>query len=135
MTDAIRELLDKAAQSIGAAELLVKDGYVDFAASRAYYAMFYAVEALLLSRELSFSKHSAVIAAFGKEFVKAGTFDSRFHRYLLNAFDLRNVGDYGSIRAVGEDKAWQTIAEARELLEAIKKHLLEDESTHSFPQQ
>jgi len=45
--------------------------------------MFYAVEALLLSRELSYSIHSGVIAAFAKEFVKTGTFDSRFHRYLL----------------------------------------------------
>ena len=36
-----------------------------FAASRAYYAMFYAAEALLQSRGLAFSKHSAVHAAFG----------------------------------------------------------------------
>ena len=55
--------------------------------------MFYAVEALMLDRDLSFSKHSAVIAAFGKKFVKTGIFDSRFHRSFLNAFDLRNEGD------------------------------------------
>jgi len=83
MIESVRELLDKAAQSIGAAELLLKDGYIDFSASRAYYAMFYAVESLLLSRERSFSKHSAIISAFGKEFVKTGIFDSRFHRYIL----------------------------------------------------
>jgi uncharacterized protein (UPF0332 family) len=119
MTDAVRELLDKADQSISAAELLFKDGYIDFSAGRAYYAMFYAVEALLLSRELSFSKHSAIISAFGKEFVKTGKFDSRFHRSILNAFDLRNAGDYGSIHAVSAEKAQQTIEEARELLVAI----------------
>jgi uncharacterized protein (UPF0332 family) len=123
MTEPVRELLDKAAQSISAAELLFNDGYIDFSASRTYYAMFYAVEALLLSRERSFSKHSAVISAFGKEFVKTGTFDSRFHRYILNAFDLRNAGDYGAIHAVSGEKAQQTIAEARELLAAIKQHL------------
>lgn len=69
MIEAVRELLDKATQSIGAAELLMQDGYIDFSASRTYYAMFYAVEALLLSREHSFSKHSAVISPLGKEFV------------------------------------------------------------------
>jgi uncharacterized protein (UPF0332 family) len=123
MIESVRELLDKAAQSIDAAELLLKDGYIDFSASRAYYAMFYAVEALLLNRERSFSKHSAIISAFGKEFVKTGIFDSRFHRYLLNAFDLRNAGDYGSIHAVSEEKARQAIEEARELLTVITQYL------------
>lgn len=124
MTDAVRELLAKAEQSIGAAELLLKDGYVDFAASRSYYAMFYAIEAVLLSRDLSYSKHSAVIAAFGKEFVKTGSFDSCFHRYLLDAFDLRNAGDYGIMHAVGEDQAKRVINEARELLAAVNGYLL-----------
>jgi uncharacterized protein (UPF0332 family) len=119
MTDAVQELLEKSAQSISAAELLLREGYLDFAASRACYAMFYAVEALLLSQDLSFSKHSAVIAAFGKEYVKSGILDSRLHRYLLDAFDLRNAGDYGVMHIVSEDKARQTIVEARELLEVI----------------
>lgn len=123
MIESVRNLLDKAAQSISAAELLLKDGYIDFSASRSYYAMFYTVEALLLSRERSFSKHSAIISAFGKEFVKTGTFDSRFHRYILNAFDLRNAGDYGAIHAVSEEKARQTVKEAREFLTAITKYL------------
>ena len=126
MTDAVHELLDKSEQSINAAGLLLRDGYDDFAASRAYYAMFYAVEALMLDRDLSFSKHSAVIAAFGKKFVKTGIFDSRFHRSLLNAFDLRNAGDYGITHTVSNKKANQTIAEAGELLAEIKRHLAAD---------
>ncbi len=72
MIESVRELLDKAAQSISAAELLLKDSYVDFSASRTYYAMFYAVEALLLSRERAFSKHSAVISAFSQGVYKDG---------------------------------------------------------------
>ncbi len=128
MMKEVKSLLEKSCQSISASELLLKDGYIDFAASRAYYAMFYAVEALLLSRGLSFSKHSAVIAAFGKEFVKTGLLDSHYHRNILNAFDLRNAGDYGVIHVVSEANARQTIAEARELLEAITL-LLESQMT------
>jgi uncharacterized protein (UPF0332 family) len=123
MTEAVRELLDKSLQSIRAAELLLNEGYSSFAASRAYYSMFYAVEALLLSRELSFSRHSGVMAAFGKVFVKTGAFDSRFHRYLLHAFKLRNAGDYGAVQAVSEENARQVIEESRELLAAIEEYL------------
>ena len=123
MTEAVSELLDKSLQSIRAAELPLKEGYSGFGASRACYSMFYAVEALLLTRELSFSKHSGVIVAFGKEFVKTGAFDTRFHRYLLNAFELRNTGDYGAVRAVSEENAYQVIEESRELLATIEEYL------------
>lgn len=85
--------------------------------------MFYAVEALLLSRELIFSKHSGVIAAFGKEFVKTGAFDSRFHRYLLNAFELRNAGDYGAVQDIIEDDVRKIIENAHEMLAAIENYL------------
>ena len=123
MTEAVEELLDKSLQSIRAAELLLKEGYFSFAASRAYYSMFYALEALLLTRELSFSRHSGVMAAFGKEFVKTGAFDSLFHRCLLNAFELRNAGDYGAVQAVSEEDTRQVIDQSRELLAAIDQYL------------
>jgi uncharacterized protein (UPF0332 family) len=67
MTDAVHELLEKSVQSIRAAELLLKEGYSSFAASRAYYSMFYAVEALLLNNDTSYSRHSGVIVTFGKQ--------------------------------------------------------------------
>ena len=124
MSKEIRDLLGKSAQSRDAALLLLKDDYVDFAASRAYYAMFYAIEALLLSTDLCFSKHSAVISAFGKEFIKTGLLDVRFHRSVMDAFDVRNAGDYGSMHAVSEKKTRQIITEAGELLEAVQDLIL-----------
>ena len=61
-------LLQKAKDSLKAAESLMNQKFYDFAISRAYYTMFYIAEALLIKEGLSFSKHSAVIAAFGKQF-------------------------------------------------------------------
>lgn len=77
------ELLRKARQSINAGRLLLDGGYPGFAASRAYYAMFYMAQALLEGEGLAFSKHSAVIAAFGKHFVRTNRVPVEFHRYLL----------------------------------------------------
>jgi uncharacterized protein (UPF0332 family) len=54
------DLLRKAEDSLNAAKLMRENGYYDFAASRAYYAMFYVAEAFLLGKGLAFSKHSAV---------------------------------------------------------------------------
>lgn len=111
-------LLQKAHESLLAAKLLGQEGYPDFAASRAYYAMFYAAEALLLSRELSFSSHSAVIAAFGKEFAKTQALDPKFHRYLIDAQDLRSLGDYGIGPGVTADQAQEILCWAEEFLAA-----------------
>jgi uncharacterized protein (UPF0332 family) len=44
--------IERAEQSVNAARKLVSDGYYDFAASRAYYAVFYAASALLLQEIL-----------------------------------------------------------------------------------
>jgi uncharacterized protein (UPF0332 family) len=56
--------------------------------------MFYTAQAFLLGRGLRFSKHSAVIAAFGQEFAKDNEALREFHHGLIEAHDARNVGDY-----------------------------------------
>ena len=121
----VDDLIEKAWQSLNAAESLLKDNFVDFSsASRSYYAMFYSLEALLLDQNQSFSKHKAIISAFGRDYVKTGTFDTKFHRYVLDAFDLRNLGDYGAMHAVPEEKAVELMNNAGELIETIQNYIL-----------
>lgn len=66
MTDEQEQLIAKANNSIKTAQILFNEKIYDVSTSRAYYAMFYLVEALLISEGLSFSKHSAVISKFGQ---------------------------------------------------------------------
>lgn len=47
MKDTTRQLFDRAADAIEAAEILLNNEKTDIAAGRAYYAMFYTAEALL----------------------------------------------------------------------------------------
>jgi uncharacterized protein (UPF0332 family) len=87
-------LLTKARRSLAAARRLAADGDLDFAVSRAYYAMFYVAQAFLLGRGLRYSKHSAVIAAFGQEFAKPDEALREFHHGIVEAQDARTLGDY-----------------------------------------
>lgn len=80
MKDTTRPLLEKAARSIKAAERLLECGDTEFAAGRAYYAMFYVAEALLSERGLRFSKHAGVHSAYGEHFAKTGALDPTYHR-------------------------------------------------------
>jgi len=117
------QLLDKATEAIEAAELLVTNNYPDFAAGRAYYAMFYVAEALLNEKELSFSKHGNVHAAFGEHFAKTKILDPKFHRWLIDAFDKRLIGDYGVDANIERDVATHMIDQARKFLEAAQAYL------------
>ena len=88
MKEAGQKLLAKAAESIKAAELLLQAKQAEFAASRAYYAMFYIAEALLYEKGLKFKKHSAVHSAFGEKFSKTGILDAKFHKTLVQGVNL-----------------------------------------------
>ena len=124
MTSEISSLLEKAQQSIDAAESLQINGYLDFAASRLYYAMFYVAQTLLLSRNQSYSSHSAVIAAYGREFAKTGDLDIRFHRYLLDAQDIRNIGDYGLGGEVNIPQCQELMLWAQSFLDVAQAYLM-----------
>jgi uncharacterized protein (UPF0332 family) len=106
-----------------AAEVLLREGDADFAAGRAYYAIFYAASALLFERGLSFRKHSAVHAAFGREFVQTGILDARFHRWLLDAFDKRLQADYGVDVLLGPEDVQRMIEQAREFVGEATRYL------------
>lgn len=106
-----------------AEELLASGDADDVAASRAYYAMFYAAEALLLSMDLTFSKHQAVIAAFGLHFAKTGVLPPELHGYLNDAFRLRQVADYARGVSVSRGDAVLAVEKAGEFISAIEEYL------------
>jgi uncharacterized protein (UPF0332 family) len=110
------KLLEKAGRAIRAAEVLLGKGDAEFAAGRAYYAMFYVAEALLNERDLRFQKHGGVHGAFGEHFARSGMIDAKFHRWLLEAFDRRIQADYGLDAVVTTEEADRMVEQAREFL-------------------
>jgi uncharacterized protein len=118
------DLLRQAHDSLAAAKILDAQGYHGFAASRAYYTMFYVMEAFLLGQGQAFLRHSAVHAAFGEHFVKAGIVPSEFHRYLIRGMEVRHAGDYGrGGTTVTPQEASQQITHAEEFL-ALAERLI-----------
>jgi len=65
----LEEMMRKANRALAAARIHIKTGDYDFASSRAYYAAFYSMEAVLLKQGLVYSKHSGVISGFAQHFI------------------------------------------------------------------
>jgi uncharacterized protein (UPF0332 family) len=69
---------------------------------------------------LSFSSHSAVIPAYGKEYSKTKDLDPKFHKYLIEVQDFRSQGDYDYGPGVAASQVRNAVDWASEFLKAAK---------------
>jgi uncharacterized protein (UPF0332 family) len=123
MTTEQEALIRKAQDSLRAAKLLNENDLIDFAASRAYYAMFYVAGAFLHSQGLKFSKHGSLIAAFGLHFVKAGLIPAHYHQNLIKGYNKRVIGDYTTNSTLTKTEAATMITQAEEFLTLAEQML------------
>ncbi|MDP2606555.1 MAG: HEPN domain-containing protein [Deltaproteobacteria bacterium] len=118
--EAIRYWWDKAAQSLDAARRDLAAKSLSFAVNRAYYALFYAVSALLLEEGRRFRKHSGVRATFNQYLIKTGRL-ARKHGDLYNRlFRDRQEGDYVEFTKFDEQYVREQINGCEEFLREIR---------------
>lgn len=117
--------LARARQALSAGELaLAHDDYVT-AVNRAYYATFYAANALLSTKSLERSKHSGVIAAFRQHFVKTGLIETEYSDIYGAVMEDRAEGDYNLEFEADADQAQRDMARAQRFLARIERALQE----------
>ena len=86
----VRFRLDQADAAARAAQVLLDQDLFRDAVNRSYYAyMFYAVLALLVTKQIGTSKHQSAISIFDREFVRAGVLNRELSYWLHEAFEMR----------------------------------------------
>lgn len=118
----IESLVQRAEKYLHSAEPLLNNDDFESSVSRAYYAMFYVVEALLLNRGLSFSSHSGVITLFGEHFIKTGIFPREMGRELNRAYQKRQLSDYEYNLVITKAEADQLLAASIAFVEQVKTY-------------
>ena len=93
----------------------------DSAASRAYYAAFYAVSTRFALEGKTFRKHSAVEAAVHRDLVKAGIWPTELGQAYSQLSETRSIGDYGELEHVSEASSAEVIQLAADILGAIAR--------------
>jgi len=121
----IKSLVEKAKKYLRSAEILLKEGDYESSVSRTYYAMFYCAQAMLLTKNLSFSSHKGVISAFGEHFVKTGVFPKEMGRELNRAFEKRQLGDYEYTFVISKREAEEMLESGKKFVNEIVQHLKE----------
>jgi uncharacterized protein len=113
--------MEQAGEALAAARILLREGSLRASVNRSYYAMFYAILALLTSRKEETAKHSGAIALFDRLYVHAGLFPTEFSKWLRRAFDLRTRCDYGAMVTISDDEASTLIEQAATFVSAVTK--------------
>jgi uncharacterized protein (UPF0332 family) len=116
-------MLAQSDEKLRAAQLLLDGGAWGDASSRAYYAVFHAVSAVLLSRGETYSSHAGVLAGFNKGLVHSGLFPREFTTMLTRLYEDRQSGDYDFIAGVSETEARQDVVDARRIVQAVHRFL------------
>jgi uncharacterized protein (UPF0332 family) len=121
----IQVYLDHARESLESAASNIEHGFYSTAINRAYYAVFYAASGLLLTKDISRSKHSGVIAAFRQHFVGPGVIEREYSDLYGDVLDARAGSDYDMAFEPDEVAAKERLDDARRFVERVSHQLLE----------
>jgi len=121
--DLISYRLERAEESVNAAHLLFKSGMLTSSMNRVYYAMFYAVQALLVLHDVSFSKHGKVKGYFNHEFIKNRKIPIEYGRVYNKAFEYRQKFDYVDFTAPETKLVSDYIENAKAFIDHIKGYI------------
>lgn len=113
------ELWNRAVRSFDTSAKLTSED-PDAAASRAYYAAFYAVSALFALQEKTFTTHRAVEVAVHRDLVKPGIWTVDMGEIFSELVRLRRTGDYGGPLHVSSDEAQEAVNKARRILQIVQ---------------
>jgi uncharacterized protein (UPF0332 family) len=119
----ITSLISRAEKYLGSAQILIEKDDYESAVSRTYYAMFYAAEAVLLSEKTAFSTHKGVLSAFGERFVRDGPFPRESGKWLNQAFEKRQLGDYEHRFVISREEAVEILANGRKFVKMVSDYV------------
>ena len=114
--------LKKAEEALSDAKMLVDAERYSAAANRSYYAIFYAIRAVLALDGIDRKHHSAVIAEFRKLYIKTGVFDSSLSDIIGESFDLRSDSDYDDFFVVSREEITEQVQNAEVFIQTIKSY-------------
>jgi len=113
--------LQRARKTLSDAEKYLEGVSLNSTVNRIYYAMFYAVNALLILKGLSSSKHSGVRALFNREFVNKGLVSKEDGRFYFEMFKRRQTGDYRDFVEFEKGDVEKWLIRAKEFVKKIEE--------------
>ncbi|NCO56346.1 MAG: antitoxin [Bacteroidetes bacterium CG02_land_8_20_14_3_00_31_25] len=121
INELIKYRINRANETIGEVENLIKLGYFNTSINRIYYACYYAVIALILKKGLSAKSHDGVRQIFGLHYVKTGLISKEHAKYFTDLFDRRQTGDYDDFVVYKKETVEELFKPAKDFINTIEE--------------
>lgn len=116
----VKYRLERAKNTLLDAKKYIGEATSESTVNRIYYAMFYAVNALLIAKGLSSSKHSGVRAFLNKEIISKGLIERDLGKFYSDMFDRRQKGDYKDFVKFEKEDVEEWLKKAEEFIDKIE---------------
>jgi uncharacterized protein (UPF0332 family) len=120
---------DRAKATMDDTEAILAEEHTLAAINRAYYTVYYAMTALLLSENFYVKTHKGTITKFNEIFVKKGLFNRDAAQLVSIAYTLRQKADYDLEVDISSEDAHDLVKRARVFLTEVtlyfEQHLSE----------
>ncbi|MFI3211902.1 MAG: HEPN domain-containing protein [Eubacteriales bacterium] len=91
--------------------------------NRSYYAVFYALKAVLALEGVDFKRHKDVVAYFNRHYVAADVFKRDYGRKIAKLQQIREKSDYDDFYITSSEEAEMQLENTREIIDAITIYL------------
>lgn len=115
--------IQTAKSTLDAARILLDAEEYRGANNRAYYAAFYAINAVHALEGNSYKRHKDAIGNFNKNFVKTGIFPKEIGRKVSEMEEIRHASDYDDFYIASKEESVRQIAVADELIQLVEKYI------------
>lgn len=113
----VRYRLERAREALVEAGLLFDTGHLHTYVNRLYYACFYAMSALLLTKGVSSSKHTHVRALLHRDFIRLGIMPLKYGQIFDLLFNNRQKGDYSDLVVFQAEQVKDWLPQASDFVE------------------
>lgn len=113
----------KARETYNEIPILIENELWNTAINRLYYASYYAVIALLVSRRIKTTTHAGARQMFGLHFIKTGIVEKDLGKFYSDIFDMRQTGDYEDYIDFTKEDVLDLLQPANSLINEIEELL------------
>ena len=112
---------EKAMITLNSAKLDIRSNDFLSANNRIYYAMFYAVRAVVIFKEFDSKKHNRVIGFFNKEFISTNIISKEYGKIINRIKRVREQSDYDDFYIIEKDDTIKNYENVNRFINVIKE--------------
>ena len=128
MNPEVIKYLQKASDCLSDAAYLLDGSRLEASCNRSYYAIFDAIQAILVSENITTKTHQGTHNKFRELFIKTKILPSELNEILSESFNSRQGSDYENDFEISVDDTTRILKEANWFVEVISEYLRKDDS-------